>query len=87
VTLRVYGKPGCCLCDKALQVAERLRRQFGYEIEHVDITGDAELTARYGTVIPVVTLDGVEIARSRVTLSGMRDALATTASRPSGGRA
>jgi glutaredoxin len=76
VTLRIYGKPDCCLCEKAQQVADHLQREFGYEIEHIDITRDPELIARYGTVIPVITLDGMEIVRSRVTISGVRAALA-----------
>lgn len=76
MTLQIYGKPECCLCEKALKVADHLRREFGYEIEQIDITRDPELVARYGTVIPVITLDGLEIARSRVTISGVRAALA-----------
>jgi hypothetical protein len=64
------------LCEKAEQIAGRLQREFGYEIEHVDISRDPDLSARYGTVIPVITLDGVEIVRSRVTISGVRAALA-----------
>jgi glutaredoxin len=76
VTLRIYGKPDCCLCEKAGQVASHLQREFGYEIEHIDISRHPELAARYGTVIPVLTLDGVEIVRSRVTIAGVRAALA-----------
>ena len=76
MTLRIYGRPDCCLCEKAARVAERLQREFGYEIEHVDITRDPALAARYGTVIPVMVLDGVEIARAPVTMSGVRAALA-----------
>lgn len=76
MTLRIYGKPDCCLCEKAQRVADHLQPEFGYEIEHVDITRDPELVARYGTVIPVLTLDGVELVRSRVTISAVRAALA-----------
>lgn len=76
MTLRIYGKPDCCLCEKAQQVADHLQREFGYEIEHIDITRDSELVERYSIVIPVITLDGVEIVRSRVTIAGVRAALA-----------
>jgi glutaredoxin len=71
----VYGKPDCSLCDKAHVILERLRGTFGYRIECVDITQDPALFARYREAIPVILVNGTEIARLRVTLSGVRDAL------------
>jgi glutaredoxin len=55
----IYSKPGCHLCDRAKEVVERCR--IGYEV--VDISGNPELELRYGHDIPVILLDGVEIAR------------------------
>jgi glutaredoxin len=75
VTLVIYGKPGCCLCEKAEQVAARLRREFSFEIRLADITRDPVLRTRYREAIPVVALDGVEIARGQVTIAGLRAAL------------
>ena len=57
--ITIYSKPGCHLCDLAKKVIERCRVEYRV----VDITGDMELEARYGQDIPVVLLDGVEIAR------------------------
>lgn len=71
----VYGKPACSLCDKATAILERLRREFDYRIEHVDITGDPELFARYRDRIPVVVLDGQEIATGIVTTPALRSVL------------
>lgn len=71
----VYSKPQCSLCDKAAAILERLRGEFDYRIEHVDITDDAELFARYRYRIPVVTLDGREIAEGIVTTPVLRAAL------------
>jgi len=79
VRLVVYGRPGCCLCEKAEDIARRLEREYAFETEVVDITGDPVLYARYREVIPVVTLDGTEIARGRVGFAGMRGALARAA--------
>lgn len=57
--LIIYSKPGCQLCDHAKTVAQRC----GVPCEMVDITGHPELEARYGQDIPVILLDGREIAR------------------------
>jgi len=47
------------LCDRAKEVVERCRVEY----EVVDITGNPELESRHGRDIPVILLDGVEIAR------------------------
>jgi len=74
-TVVVYGKPDCSLCDKATAILERLRAEFEYRIEHVDITGNSQLFARYRYRIPVVTLNGREIAAGIVTTPMVRSAL------------
>jgi len=71
----VYGKPDCTLCDKATAILERLRAEFAYRVEHVDITENADLFARYRYRIPVVAVDGREIASGIVTTPALRAAL------------
>ena len=36
------------------------RAELGFELDVVDIGGDAELEARYRALLPVVEIDGVE---------------------------
>jgi len=57
LTLILYGRPGCHLCDDARTVLERV----GHPFEEVDIEADDELLARYLERIPVVALDGTEL--------------------------
>jgi glutaredoxin len=57
VSLVLYGRPGCHLCDEARAVLDRI----GHPFEEVDIEADDELLARYLERIPVVSLDGVEL--------------------------
>jgi glutaredoxin len=57
VSLVLYGRPGCHLCDEARAVLERI----GHPFEEVDIEGDDELLARYLERIPVIALDGAEL--------------------------
>ena len=56
MSLVLYGKPGCHLCDDARVVLERVGAPFA----EVDITSDDELHAAYLERIPVITLDGEE---------------------------
>jgi glutaredoxin len=57
VSLVLYGRPGCHLCDDARAVLERI----GHPFEEVDIEADDELLARYLERIPVIALDGTEL--------------------------
>jgi glutaredoxin len=57
VSLVLYGRPGCHLCDEARVVLERI----GHPFEEVDIESEDELLARYLERIPVIALDGAEL--------------------------
>ena len=57
MSLVLYGRPGCHLCDEARVVLERI----GHPFEAVDIEADDELLARYLERIPVIALDGAEL--------------------------
>jgi glutaredoxin len=60
--LLVYSRPGCHLCDEAMARLRALQPELGYTLTEVDITGDDELHKRYLERIPVLVLDGEEIA-------------------------
>jgi glutaredoxin len=57
VSLVLYGRAGCHLCDDARAALERV----GHPFEEVDIEADDALLARYLERIPVIALDGVEL--------------------------
>ena len=57
MSLILYGRHGCHLCDDARAVLERI----GHPFEEVDIEADDELLARYLERIPVIALDGAEL--------------------------
>lgn len=65
--ITLYTKPGCHLCDEVKAVIERVRagRNFVFEIRNIeDEPDDFE---RYRYEIPVVTVNGHEIARHRLS--------------------
>jgi glutaredoxin len=59
-TVVLYGRAGCCLCDDAREVLERVRAQAPFVLEERDIETDDALHAAYLERIPVVTIDGRE---------------------------
>ncbi len=61
--ITIYSKPGCHLCERAKEVIARCRARAAFTLTEVDISQDAELARRYGQDIPVILLDGQEIAR------------------------
>jgi len=72
----LYGRPGCCLCDDAREVLERVRAEQPFELVEHDIEGSDELLRAYLERIPVVTLDGAELFELFVDEVVLRDRLA-----------
>ena len=56
----IYGRPGCCLCDDALEVLQRVRARSPFVLHEQNIEQDEALLRRYLERIPVVTINGVE---------------------------
>jgi glutaredoxin len=56
----LYGRDGCCLCDDARAVLERVRLRRAFDLEERDIDRDEDLLRAYLERIPVVTIDGAE---------------------------
>lgn len=75
----LYGKPGCCLCDEARSELEGLRAKAPFELEEVDVSLDAALTRDYGERVPVVAVDGEELAELGLDAAGRERVLARVA--------
>jgi glutaredoxin len=59
-TVILYSRPGCCLCDDARAILERVRLRHPFDLQERNIDGDDGLLRAYLERIPVVTIDGVE---------------------------
>jgi hypothetical protein len=57
----LYGREGCCLCDDAREVLERVRARHPFGLQERDIEEDDILLRAYLERIPVVTIDGEEV--------------------------
>lgn len=65
----LYVRRGCHLCEAAEQVSAGVSGRLGAVFERRDIDDpgtDAVLRAHYDTAVPVLHVDGVEVARGRI---------------------
>jgi glutaredoxin len=74
-TLVVYSKPGCHLCEEAMEMLRKLRGEFSFDLVERDITLDDALHRAYFERIPVVSLDGEELCDLIVPESLVRERL------------
>ncbi|HEY8521240.1 MAG TPA: glutaredoxin family protein [Gammaproteobacteria bacterium] len=61
MTLVLYSRPGCHLCEEMLAELEPLVRGRA-EVRIVDVSGDPELERRYGLRIPVLVAGDTEVS-------------------------
>ena len=71
----LYTRPGCHLCDEAKLAMQAADCVDEYTLQEINIESDRELLRRYQYDIPVITLDGVEAFRHRLTSEEFRERL------------
>lgn len=67
---QLVSREGCGLCEEA---AEALR-SLGISFTTVDVDRDPPLLAAYNEAVPVVLVDGHEIARAPITVADLERA-------------
>lgn len=72
----VYTKPGCHLCDDMLDLLRVTLRGSGVGVSERNIALDLDDFARYKHDIPVLVIDGHEVARHRISEPALQAALA-----------
>ena len=73
--VRVLIATGCHLCPPAVALVEEVCARHGISPEIVDIDGDVALERRYREAIPVVEVDGAEVARFVLDAAVLESAL------------
>jgi hypothetical protein len=63
----LYGAPECHLCETAKAKLARVRRVVPFDLREVDVWRDPDLRARFGSLIPVVAIDGCDALVTKVT--------------------
>jgi glutaredoxin len=77
--ITLYTRKGCCLCEDAKRVLDSARKQARFELDEVDIDGDAGLTRLYNDEVPVITINGSKAFKYRVTEQELLKKLAARA--------
>jgi len=69
----VYGRARCGLCRRAEELVAR--EATDATVRHVDVDTADDLVDRYGVRVPVVVVDGVEVAELEVAGGVVRAAV------------
>jgi glutaredoxin len=87
ITLTLYSRPGCHLCDEMKAVINRVAQSNPLQLEEIDISAEADLEARYGLEIPVLMVEGKKAAKYRIGEADLRKLLAARAKAGQAGEA
>ena len=71
----IFTKPECGLCEEAEEVIEAVRARRPFDVVRRSILGSYEDYERYKHDIPVILVDGVEIARHHLSEQTLEQAL------------
>ena len=63
----LYSRPGCHLCEEAKAAMSAANCAGEYTLNEINIETDPELMRKYTNDIPVITIDGIEAFRHRLT--------------------
>ena len=58
VTVQVYSRDGCHLCEAALRTLEKLQEELVFVIDEIFIDANQELEGKYGEQVPVILING-----------------------------
>lgn len=71
--LELYTRAACGLCERAERLVAREARAA--VVRTIDVDTDPDLVRRYGVRVPVIVVDGVEVAELEVAPGQVRRAV------------
>jgi glutaredoxin len=71
----IYSRPGCHLCEEAKEAMRAAGCESLYTLEEINIENELSLLTRYRDNIPVITINGVEAFRHRLSSKQFRERL------------
>jgi glutaredoxin len=75
IRVTLYSKPGCHLCEVVEQTISFVRTRRPFDFEKRNIADDPADFQRYQYEIPVICVNGTEIARHQLTAAALERAL------------
>jgi glutaredoxin len=71
----IYRKPECAQCDEAEAVVRQVATRRRFRLQKKNILDDPALMEKFQAIVPVICVDGQEIARLRLTAFVLETAL------------
>ncbi len=71
----IYSRPGCEMCREAEAVIRQVATRRRFRLEKRNILDDPGLQEEFQALVPVVHVDGQEVARHRLTAFVLEAAL------------
>lgn len=79
IQLSIYTKEGCCLCESARAVIEKVRIDYPMlKINEIDVSSNTELNEKFQYEIPVVFIENEKIFKYKVDEKLLRKKLNQT---------
>jgi thiol-disulfide isomerase/thioredoxin len=75
ISLRIYSKPGCHLCELAKDVLGRFAKRYPLSISEINIEDDPQLFERFKDEIPVVFVGDQKLFKYRIDEDRLKTAL------------
>lgn len=72
ISLRLYTRKECHLCEEMEEVIGRASRGFAVQLDIVDVDLDSELLGHYGEDVPVLLVNGVKFAKYKIGETRLR---------------
>jgi glutaredoxin len=71
MTVTLYTRAGCHLCDEAKRVIQAVRPRAEFQYEELDIDADPALLELYNEEVPVIAIDGKKAFKYRLTAADL----------------
>ena len=72
IEVELFTRVGCHLCDVMKDALEQAARGLDLHLKETDIDTDEKLTARYGSDIPVLFVNGSKAFKHRASVGQLR---------------
>ena len=76
VSLQLYSRSYCHLCDDMLAALKPLQDEFEFTVEVFDVDADPALEARFDELVPVLEAEGRELCHYFLDVAAVRTYLA-----------
>ncbi|RPI15955.1 MAG: glutaredoxin family protein [Ignavibacteriae bacterium] len=75
ITVELFTKPDCKLCEEAKEKLQSLKSELDFELKEINIRESDDLTERYGKLIPVILINGLHFANYTFEEANFRERL------------